>query len=87
MPMIASVGYYEKVQDDALHLPLEDRSRLATRLLESLDDDVEVSGEWLEEIRRRAKNLQDGASKLTPQKEVMAEVRDGLAQIRPNRNP
>ncbi len=85
--MIASVSYYEKIQDDALHLPLEDRSRLASRLLESLDDDVEISGEWLEEIRRRANNVRAGTSKLTTHAQVMAEVRDGLAQSRSNRTP
>lgn len=85
--MIASVSYYEKIQDDALNLPLEDRSRLASRLLESLDDDVEVSGEWLEEIRRRAKNIRAGTSKLTTHDQVMAEVRDGLAQSRSHRTP
>lgn len=85
--MIASVSYYEKIQDDALHLPLEDRSRLASRLLESLDDDEEISGEWLEEIRRRANNLRTGTSNLTTHAQVMAEVRDGLAQSRSNRTP
>ena len=83
--VIASIGNYEKIKDDALHLPLEDRSRLASSLLESLDDDEEISGEWMEEINRRAKNLRDGISGLTPHDQVMAEVRDGLAQIRSSR--
>ncbi len=85
--MVVSICTYEKIEDDALHLPLEDRSRLASRLLESLDNDGEISGEWMEEIRRRVKNLQDGTSELTPHDQVMAEVRDGLAQIRSSRNP
>ena len=83
--MITTAVSYEKVKDDALQLPLEDRSCLASRLLESLDDDDEVSPEWLEEIRRRVKEVEDGTAKMVPHEEVMANVRARLAKRREER--
>ena len=83
--MVPTTISYEKVKDDALHLPLEDRSRLASRLLESLDDDDDVSPEWLEEIRRRVKEMTDGTAIMIPHDEVMANVRASLARNREER--
>lgn len=84
--MVPATIPYEKVEADALHLPLEDRSRLASRLLESLDDDDrEVSLEWREEIRRRVKEMKKGTATMVPHDEVMANVRAGLAKIREER--
>jgi putative addiction module component (TIGR02574 family) len=80
--MVPATISYEKVKDDALHLPLEDRSRLASRLLESLDDDDDVSPEWLEEIRRRVKEMKDGTAIMIPHDEVMANVRASLGKSR-----
>lgn len=73
---------YEQVKDGALQLPLEDRSRLAPRLLESLDDDDDVSPEWKDEIDRRLQEIDDGTAKMIPHAEVMANVRAGLAKNR-----
>jgi putative addiction module component (TIGR02574 family) len=71
---------------EALHFPHTERSYIATKLLESLDDDEhEVSDAWLEEINRRADAVKNGTSKLTPHDQVMAEVREGLAHIRASR--
>ena len=76
---------YEQVRDEALQLPLEDRSRLASRLLESLDDDDDVSPEWLEEIRRRVKEIKNGTAKMVPHDEVMSNVRERVAKRREDR--
>lgn len=76
---------YEQVKDEALQLPLEDRSRLASRLLESLDDDDDVSPEWLEEIRRRVKEIKNGTAKMVPHDEVMSNVRERVAKRREDR--
>lgn len=84
-PMVANNISYEKVREEALHLPLEDRSRLASRLLESLDDDDDVSPEWLEEIRRRVKEMKDGTAIMIPHDEVMANVLAKLAKNREER--
>jgi putative addiction module component (TIGR02574 family) len=71
---------------EALHLSQTDRSYIASKLLESLDDDEhEISEEWLVEINRRADAVNDGTSQLTPHHQVMKEVREGLAQIRSSR--
>ena len=76
---------YEQIKDGALQLPLEDRSRLASRLLESLDDDDDVSPEWVEEIRRRVKEMKEGTAKMVPHDEVMSNVRERVAKRREDR--
>jgi len=45
---------FDSVLDSALGLPLEQRSRMASRLIESVDaDDAPLSPAWLAEIDRR----------------------------------
>lgn len=80
--MVPATISYEKVEDDALHLPLEDRSRLASRLLESLDDDDDVSPEWKDELDRRLQEIDEGKAVMIPHAEVMASVRASLAKNR-----
>ena len=80
--MVTTAVSYEKVKDDALHLPLEDRSRLASRLLESLDDDGDVSPEWKNEIDRRLKEIDEGKAVMVPHAEVMASARARIAKSR-----
>jgi putative addiction module component (TIGR02574 family) len=80
--MVASTIPYEKVKNDALHLPLEDRSRLASCLIESIDEGDEISDEWLAEIRRRVREMKDGTAKMIPHDEVMANVRARLTKKR-----
>lgn len=41
--MTTDTPTYEEIEDAILHLPITDRSRLATRILESLDDDSWMS--------------------------------------------
>lgn len=80
--MVTRVVSYEKVKDDALHLPIEDRSRLASRLLESLDDDDDISPEWKDELDRRLQEIDEGKAVMIPHAEVMANVRESLAKRR-----
>ncbi len=80
--MVTRAVSYEKVEDDALLLPIEDRSRLASRLLESLDDDDDISPEWKDEIRRRVREMKEGTAIMVPHDEVMANVRASLAKKR-----
>ena len=72
---------FNSVLEDALQLPVEDRSRIASRLIESVDEaeDVEVSPAWLAEIEKRMESIRQGTAKLIPHDEVMAEVRRKLA--------
>jgi putative addiction module component (TIGR02574 family) len=80
--MAATVQTYENLENEVLHLPLSDRSRLASRLLESLDDGEDVSEEWLSEIRRRSQSIDDGTAILVPHDHVMANARDRIAKVR-----
>lgn len=69
------VSPYEKAKDYALHLPLGDRSRLASCILESLDEEeFQFSPEWREEIQKRIKAVEEDRSKLIPAEEVWKEV-------------
>lgn len=72
---------FDSVLEYALQLPVEDRSRIASRLIESVDeaDDVEVSPAWRAEIEKRMESIRQGTAKLIPHDEVMAEVRRKLA--------
>jgi putative addiction module component (TIGR02574 family) len=83
--MATTAVSYEKVKEDALHLPHEDRSRLASRLLESLDDEDDISPEWKDEIRRRVQEMKDGTAIMVPHEEVMANVRARLIKRREER--
>lgn len=52
----------KEIEDDALHLPEEDRAELAKKLLLSLDSpsETEIAEDWLVEAKRRAKDLDEG---------------------------
>ena len=65
---------YRDFEKQALTLPLEERSRLASLLLESLDeeDGLAISPEWENEIGNRIGALNNGTVKLVPHDEVMA---------------
>ncbi len=68
-----------------MNLPLQDRSRLANRLIESLDDandDIEISDEWRKELNRRVEAVRDGSMRTIPHEEVMSEMRTLLASIK-----
>lgn len=68
-----------------MNLPLQDRSRLATRLIESLDDaddDIEISDEWRKELDRRVEAVRNGTMRTIQHEEVMSEMRTLLASIK-----
>jgi len=55
-----------KILPELLKLPARERARLATRLVESLDEsqDADAAEAWLEELDRRAREASDrGAAK------------------------
>jgi len=70
----------QHVQQLALHLPPEERARLAGMLLESLEaadgDDVEAA--WLAEAGQRRRELADGTVETLPAETVLAQVRARL---------
>lgn len=75
---------FDTVLQDALMLPLEERSLIASRLIESVDDvdDFDLSPAWNAEIDRRMESIKNGTAKLIPHDEVMASVRQQLEQLR-----
>ena len=64
------------ITDEVLHLPRESRAFLAEKLLESLDFDEEfpVSAEWMEEIHRRCREIDEGTVNLIPAEKVFADL-------------
>ena len=73
----------EKVEAEALELPIAERARLAQRLLESLDEDVVedpdlVTRAWDIEIERRVREHRAGRTATIPASDVLAEARSRL---------
>ena len=73
----------EKLEAEALQLSVQDRARLAHRLLESLDDDsvedpAEVERAWQSEIARCIAEFESGSVCTTPSSEVFREARARL---------
>ncbi len=77
--MIAVAELFE----EALNLPQTDRSYLASKLLESLDeDDSEMNEEWKSELGRRLQDIDEGKVDMIPHAQVMKNMRAMLEQIR-----
>lgn len=75
--MATTIPTYEEIENTVLDLPLTDRSRLATRILESLDeDDPEISDEWREELQRRVRDIDEGRAKMIPSEEVWRGINE-----------
>lgn len=68
----------ERVRNEVLQLPEEDRAELAHLLLESLEDteDVDVEAAWNEELANRLKRIDDREAHLRPAHQVLAEIRN-----------
>lgn len=72
---------FDSILEQALLLPVGERSRIASRLIESVDDadDVEMSPAWSAEIENRMASIRQGTATLIPHDEVMAGVHRKLA--------
>jgi putative addiction module component (TIGR02574 family) len=67
---------FDSLLDEVLRLPLEQRSMMASRLIESVDEDDEpMRHAWLAEIDHRMERAKSGEAGRVPHNEVMAEVR------------
>lgn len=66
----------EKVEQDALSLPKEERAFLADRLLSSLDGEVlgDVDAAWVAEAERRYDEYKEGKRQPIPVSQVFDEV-------------
>ncbi|MGH8317608.1 MAG: addiction module protein [Steroidobacteraceae bacterium] len=69
----------DQVFREALELEQSDRAELAKLLVESLDPSVEegVEEAWMEEVARRAAELDSGAVQTIPWDSVRARLRGG----------
>ena len=70
------VAKTDSLVDEILHLPRESRALLAEKLLESLDyeEGFELSPEWMDEIRRRCREIDDGTVALSSSERVFEEL-------------
>jgi putative addiction module component (TIGR02574 family) len=67
----------QKIEDEALHLPKEERAQLVQRLVLSLESpsDQELRSDWLLEARRRAEELDSGSVHAVPGEDVIGKAR------------
>ncbi len=67
----------DKMTNEALSLPINDRAKLAHELIVSLDDQVDsdVNIAWEKEINRRVKEIKDRTAKGRPAEQVLSEIK------------
>jgi putative addiction module component (TIGR02574 family) len=77
----------EVVRVAALNLEREDRARLASDLIASLDGDGDIGVEaaWAAEIERRVQEVESGSVKLVPWSEVEAQAAEAIRKVREER--
>jgi len=68
----------EELEREALKLPPLERELLAARLLSSAESRLEFEAEWTEEVRRRARQLDEGTVETIPADQVIREALDRL---------
>lgn len=68
----------EDIAERALKLPTTARASLAEILLESLDheEDFLISKEWMNEIQKRCREIDEGKVKLIPAEDTVAQLRN-----------
>ncbi len=71
----------EAIESEALALPLEERTRLALHLLESIEsrpvsDPKKVEAAWVAESKRRYEAYLRGEEQAIPAEDVFAELRE-----------
>jgi putative addiction module component (TIGR02574 family) len=67
----------QRIEDEALHLPKEERALLIQRLVLSLESpsEEELKSDWLLEARGRAEELDSGLVPAVPGDDVMRKAR------------
>lgn len=67
----------EKIYEQALDLPIDDRLILIDKLLKSsnLSNQEEIDQEWSEEIELRFQNLKNGTAKLIPGEIIFDKIK------------
>lgn len=74
----------EKCEQQAKHLPLQERALLIKRLIEGLDelDEHDLELLWLREASRRFKEYKAGDIKTRPASDVFHDARTKLREMR-----
>lgn len=67
----------ESILIEALQLPIQERAALVSRLLASLDEQVDegVDAAWEDEVAKRLKEIDEGEVKMIPGDVVMKKMR------------
>lgn len=67
----------EEIVSSAMELPANSRAYLAEVLLESLDfeEDFQLSSEWIDEIKKRCREIDQGKTKLIPGEKALDQLR------------
>lgn len=68
----------EILEAEAMKLNLEERARLADRLIASLSEDAQIEEAWAVEVERRLAEIEAGRAPLIPAAEAIARARDAL---------
>jgi len=68
-----------ELMDDIMQLSRADRSYLATRIIESLEEGEGLSEEWIQELDQRLEKWESGASKPVRSKDLHSEIKARLA--------
>ncbi len=71
---------FEKITSETLSLPTVERAELAEILIQSLDEkeDEDIRTAWLQEIRKRDREIRSGKAVLKPVDQVLREAREQL---------
>jgi putative addiction module component (TIGR02574 family) len=71
------IALAEKVYEEALDLPTDDRLKLIDRLLHStnLPTQTDIDKAWSKEVNARSERLKNGNAKLIPGEEVFAKIK------------
>ena len=75
------IALAEKVYEEALDLPTDDRLKLIDRLLHStnLPTQTDIDKAWSKEVNARSDRLENGSAKLIPGEEVFAKIKSRFA--------
>jgi len=71
---MSTVG--EKILQDALNLPTEERAEVAARLIESLEEarDPDIDAAWAAEVERRCKAIDAGEAVASDWEDVRRRI-------------
>ena len=68
----------EAVEAQALNLSVEERAKLADRLITSLFEDHKIEDAWAAEVERRIEEIESGRAKLIPVSDAISRARAAI---------